>query len=239
MDSESILSRQTLALGECARPIASKLRRRMQSRPNRSERITDILSFVQNHLEQIGANVGQFTDELNQLGRLVAAADTPDNAVHRGSARMEIRLERLLDDYDEVRRANPGVADSEGSRLLEKVYRDTLHQIRDWLDDLIECLNDPMGALEKRGLVYEEGKPVPITLDLDIVPPPAMKDLERWAVQRGDGLINEETANSNEASGRLSRKGTGCLGLLATFGLGWWLGSAGDGYDDDGYDDDY
>ncbi len=125
MDSESILSRQTLALGQCARPIASKLRRHMQSRPNRSERVTDILSFVHNHLEQIGANVGQFTDELNQLGRLVAAANSPENAVHRGSARMEIRLERLLDGYDEVRRAGPGLADSEGARLLEKVYCDT------------------------------------------------------------------------------------------------------------------
>ena len=228
MDSESILSRQTLAFGECARPIASKLRRRMQSRPSRSERVTDILSFVQNHLEQIGANVGQFTDEFNQLGRLVAAADTPENAVHRGSARMEIRLERLLDDYDEVRRANPGIAESEGSRLLENVYRDTLLQIQGWLDDLIECLNDPMGALEKRGLVLEEGKRVPIPLDLDFESPPSMKDLERWTVEREDTLIEEEKAKLIEASGRNSRRGTGWMGLLAAFGLGWWLGDDGD-----------
>ena len=228
MDSESILSRQTLALGECARPISSKLRRRMQSRPNRSKPVTDILSFAHNHLEQIGANVGQFTDELNQLGRLVAAADTPENAVHRGSARMEIRLERLLDGYDEVRRASPGFADSEGSRLLEKVYRDTLLQIQGWLDDLIECLDDPMGALEKRGLVGEEGKRVPIPLDLDLVPPPSMNDLVQWTVERGDTLIEEEQAKLIEASSRNSRRGTGLLGLLAAFGLGWSFGGDGD-----------
>lgn len=228
MDSESILSRQTLALGQCARPIASKLRRRMQGRPNRTKPVTDILSFVQNHLEQIGANVGQFTDEFNQLGRLVAAADSPESAVHRGSARMEIRLERLLDGYDEVRRASPGIADSEGSRLLEKVYRDTLLQIQGWLDDLIECLNNPMGALEKRGLVVEEGKRVPIPLDLDLEPPPSMNDLVQWAVERGDRLIEEEEAKLIEASSRSSRRGTGFLGLLAAFGLGWWLGDDGD-----------
>lgn len=231
MDSESILSRQTLALGECARPIASKIRSRMQSRPNRSDRVTDILGFVQNHLEQIGANVGRFTDEVNQLGRLIAVADTPENAVHRGAARMEICLERLLDDYDEVRRANPGREDSEGCRLLERVYRDALVQVQDWLDEIVGCLSDPMGALETRGLVVEEGKRVPIPVDLDFGAPSSIKDLERWALQRGDRLIDEEAAKLTEASSRKSRSGVGCLGLLATFGLGWWLGGAGE--DDD------
>ena len=250
MDSESVLSRQTLALGECVRPLASKLRTRMQSTPNRSEKrkvvpgldlhrghlahgrtnrseqVTDILSFAEDHLEQIGANVGRFTGEVNQLGRLVALADTPENAVHRGAARMEICLERLLDDYDEVRRANYDHGDSEGSRLLAKLYRDTLAQIQDWLDETVECLKDPTGALKKRGLVLEEGKRVPITLDLEFEAPPSMNDLVRWTVQRGDTLIDEE-----EASARKSRGGVGCLGLLATFGLGWWLGGAGE--DDD------
>lgn len=228
MDSESSLPRETLAFRECVSPIASNLRTRMQNRPGRSEPVTDIFGFLGNHLGQIGDNVGRLVDEVNQIGELRGFADTPENAMRRSAARMEICLERLLDDYDEVRRANLGYADSEGCRLLEEAYRDTLHQIQDWLDELIECLNDPMGALKKRGLVYEEGKPVPITLDLDFVPPPAMKDLERWAVQRGDRLINEETANSNEGSGRNSRRGTGWLGLLAAFGLGWWLGGDGD-----------
>lgn len=200
----------------------------MQSRPSRSERVTNILSFAGDHLEQIGANVGRFTDEVNQLGRLVAVADTPENAVHRGAARMEICLERLLDDYGEVRRANFSHEDSEGARLLEKVYRDTLLQIQDWLDETVECVNDPMGALKKRGLVLEKGKRVAITLDLDFEPPPAMDDFVQWTVQRGDTLIDEERAKSNKASGRM-----GCLGLLATFGLGWWLGSGSDDYEDD------
>lgn len=228
MDSESILSRQTLALGECARAIASGLRTRMQSRPSRSERVTNIISFSGDHLEHIGANVGRFTDEVNQLGRLVAAADTPENAVHRGAARMEICLERLLDDYDAVRRANPNHADSEGARLLEKVYRDTLLQIQDWLDETVECLNDPRGALKKRGLVLEEGKRVPIPLDLEFEAPPSMNDLVQWTVQRGDTLIDEQ-----RASARKYRREAGCLGLLATFGLGWWLGSAGEDGDFD------
>ena len=228
MDSESILSRQTLALGECARAVASKLRTRMQSRPNRSEPVADILSFAANHMEQIGAKVEQFTDEVNQLGRLIAVADTPENAVHRGVARIEMHLERLLDDYDAVRRAIPGHADSEGCRLLEKVYRDTLVQIQDWLDETVECVNDPKGALKKRGLVLEEGKRVSITLDLDFEPPPSMNDFVRWTVQRGDTLIDEE-----RASARKSRREAGCLGLLATFGLGWWLGSAGEDGDFD------
>ena len=228
MDSETILSRQTLAFGECARAIASRLRTHMQSRPSRSERVTNILSFAGDHLEHIGANIERFSAEVNQLGRLVAAADTPEYAVHRGAARMEVCLERLLDDYDEVRRAIPGHADSEGTRLIEKVYRDTLLQIQDWLDETVECLNDPRGALKKRGLVLEEGKRVPIPLDLEFEAPPSINDLVQWTVQRGDTLIDEQ-----RASARKYRRGAGCLGLLATFGLGWWLGSAGEDGDFD------
>lgn len=228
MDSESILSRQTLAFGECARAIASRLRTRMQSRPSRSERVTNILSFAGDHLEQIGANIERFSAEVNQLGRLVAAADTPENAVHRGGARMEICLERLLDDYDEVRRAIPGHADSEGTRLIEKVYRDTLLQIQDWLDKTVECLNDPRGALKKRGLVLEEGNRVPITLDVEFETPPSMNDLVQWTVQRGNTLIDEERASAQK-----SQIWAFCLGLLATFGLGWLLGSAGEDGDFD------
>lgn len=244
MDSESSLPQETLVFRECVSPIASKLRTRMQNRPNRSEQVTDIFGFLGDHLRQIGENVGRLADEVNQIGELRGITDTPENAMRRSAARMELCLERLLDDYDEVRRASFGYADSEGFRLLEKTYRDTLQQFQDWLDELIECLNDPMGALKKRGLVYEGGKPVPITLDLDFVPPPAMKDLERWSVQRGDRLINEEEARLNEASARRSRSGTGCLGLLATFGLGWWLGNAGEDYAGEDYagehyEDDY
>ena len=231
MNSGSILPRQTLALGKCVRPIASKFRARMERRPNRSEQETDILSFVGNHLEQIQADIGRFVDEVNQIGELLEVADTPENAVQRGAARMEICLERLLDDYDEVRRTVPGLADSEGCRLLETVYRDALLQIQGWLDDLIECLNDPMGALEKRGLALEKGKPLPITLDLELGAPPSLTDLDRWIQQREDRLIAAEEAESIEASAHMSRRRTGCLGLLATFGLGWWLGKD----DDQGY----
>ncbi len=231
MNSGSILSRQTLAFGECVRPIASKFRARMERRPNRSEQETDILSFVGNHLEQIQADIGRFVDEVNEIGELLEVADIPENAVQRGAARMEICLERLLDDYDEVRRTVPGLADSEGCRLLETVYRDALLQIQGWLDDLIECLNDPMGALEKRGLALEKGKPLPITLDLELGAPPSLTDLDRWIQQREDRLIAAEEAESIEASAHMSRRRTGCLGLLATFGLGWWLGKD----DDQGY----
>lgn len=233
MNSGSILSRRTLALGECVRPIASKFRARMESRPNRSEQVTDILSYVRSHMKLIQADIDRFVDEVNRLGELLEVADTSENAVQRGAARMEICLERLLDDYDEVRRAIPGIVDTEGCRLLEQVYREALLQIQGWLDDLLECLNDPMGALEKRGLTIEEGRRLPITLDLELGPPPSLTDLDRWIEQRADTLFATEEAKLTDASARMSRRATGCLGLLATFGLGWWLGGKSEDYEDD------
>ena len=233
MNSGSILSRQTLALGECVRPIASKFRARMESRPKRSEQVTDILSYVRIHMELIQADIDRFVDDVNRLGELLGVADTSEHAVQRGAARVEICLERLLDDYDEVRRAIPGSVDSEGCRLLEQVYREALLQIQGWLDDLLECLNNPMGALEKRGLTLEEGRRLPITLDLELGAPPSLTDMDRWIEQRADALFAAEEAKLADASARTSRRATGCLGLLATFGLGWWLGGNSEDCEDD------
>lgn len=233
MNSESILSRPSVVLGDCIRPVASGMRARMESRPNRSLPIEDVFGFVDHHLEQITANAKRLVEEINRTGKLTEDADTPESAVHRGVARMEICLEHLLDDYDEVRRAILEHPDSEGRRLLEKVYRETLIQIQRLLDDIVECRDDPRGALEKRGLTIEEGKPKPIRLDLVLEAPPSMNVLETWTLERGDTLIDEERETLIETSARTSRKGTGCLGLLATFGLGWWLGSAGEDGDFD------
>ncbi len=177
MNSESTWSRQTLAFGERLRPIASKLRRRMKSGPDRSEQVPDILSFLRRHLDRIPARNDRLADEVNQLGELLAVADSSEIAVYRGTARVEICLEGLLDDYDEVRGAVAGHADSEACRLLEKAYREMLFQIQGWLDEIVECLDDPTDALEERGLTSEEDQRQPIRLNLKLEAPPSFTTL--------------------------------------------------------------
>ncbi|MCY3758610.1 MAG: hypothetical protein OXG96_12885 [Acidobacteria bacterium] len=230
MNSESILTRQTLVFGECVRPIASKLRGRMESRPNPSERVTNIVGFLRHHLEQFRGDLDRLGDEVNQVGELLEIDDTPDNLVQRGAARMEIRLERLLDDYDEVRRARPAPVDSEGCRLIERVYGETLLRIQGWLDEIVECLNDPKGALEKHGL-GEEGNHQPIPLALKLESPASMTHLNRWIKRQEQRLIADETARSDapieEASSGRSQGGIGFWGWVAAIVLGTWLGGLG------------
>lgn len=139
---------------------------------------------------------------------------------------MEICLEGLLDDYDEVRGAMAGQADSEACRLLENVYRETLVQTLDWLDEIVECLNDPTDALEERGLTSEEDKRLPIRLKLKLEAPPSLTELTRWIKQKAG------TLRIKEESSRQSRTGIGWLELLAA-GLGWSLGKLGDDGDCD------
>lgn len=237
MNSESILTRPSVVLGDCIRPVASGMRARMESRPSRSLTVTDVIGFIDQHLKQTMANAKRLIEEINRLGKLTEDANTPEGAVHRGTARMEICIEHFLDDYDEVRGAILGHPDSEGRRLLERVYRETLMQIQRLLDDIVECCNDPRGALEKRGLSTEEGTHQPIRLDLVLEAPPSMSVLELWIVERGDTLIDGERATLIETSARTSRKGTGWLGFLATLVLGYllggWLGGAGEDGDFD------
>lgn len=184
-NSESVLSRPSVVLGDCIRPIASGMRARMESRPIRSLHIEDGIGFVDHHLKQLTLNANRLIVEINRLGRLIKDADTPASAVHRGAAQVEICLEHFLDDHDEVRRAVIEYADSEGRRLLENVYRETLIQIQRWLDDIVECRNDAKVALEKRGLSIEEGKHQRIRLDLVLEAPPSIDALERWILERG------------------------------------------------------
>ena len=140
---------------------------------------------------------------------------------------MEICLEGLLDDYDEVRGAVAGHEDSEACRLLEKAYCEMLLQIQGWLDEIVECLDDPTDALEERGLTSEEDQRQPIRLNLNLEAPPSFTTLTRWIEQKAS------TLRIKEESSRQSRTGFGWWDLLAACGLGWWLGNPGDDGDCD------
>ena len=210
MPEESILPSSLIALGEALRPVALKLRTDMAREPLRIDREDDMLEFAWGHLGMIREDIQRIESEINDG---LAVVDSPADA-HRAAGRLEVRLERLLARYHEVKSVSPSPDDAEGWSLVRDVYRRLLIEIRRWTDELVEVLDDPIAALKARGLSTEGRVELPLTLT--ITASPELERLIRWAEERS-------TAEEEEHQASQSTFSFWAL-LLAVFGLGWILG---------------
>lgn len=67
----------------------------------------------------------------------------------------------------------------QGRDLLAEVHRDVLTQIKDWIEEIVETVKDPLAAVKRRGL--QTDKDVTLTIDLTLRPPQAVEQLVHWA----------------------------------------------------------
>lgn len=210
MAEESILPSSLVALGEALRPVALKLRTDMAREPLRTDREDDMLEFAWGHLGMIREDIQRIESEINDG---LAVVDSPADA-HRAVGRLEVRLERLLSRYHDVKSVSPSLDDAEGWSLVRDVYRRLLIEIRRWIDELVEVLDDPIAALKARGLPTEGRVEIPLTLTMTASP--ELERLIRWA---------EDRASDKEEEHQASRSTFGFWALLlAVFGLGWMFG---------------
>ena len=185
----------------------------MEDVPPSTEPCLDIAGFASRHLRMIEDRAARLAEAINDDLGAVTGPDTADSAVWRATSRVEVQIEGLLDQYDEVRRANPANGDLQAHRLLGEIYRDLLAQVQTWLNDVLQSLDDPAGALQKRGLPTEGH--VEVTIALTLEAPRQVDDLARWAQQRSDETTNRE-------------RGNWLKWALIAFGLGWLVGDDGD-----------
>lgn len=195
-------------------PVARSLRSRRQTSPPQTGYVRDMVDMVSEHFDRLGHWTGELGDEINdQLGPVAKDPDATDAQVYRAVARLEARIERLLDDWDDVRSAKPDRTGERGWNLLVDIYRDLAEQVQGWLDEMLEVLEDPVAALESRGLADEEH--VQIAFDLTLEAPAEAEALRRWAEER---MLKAD---------RTARRARG-WSLFATFlvgmGFGWLLG---------------
>ena len=226
MSKESVLPQPLIVLSEALQPISRKLRTCLNKPPGQPQRVLDIVEFLSHHLDMIADNVNALADEVNSgLGEVISDADAPDADVYRAVARMEVHLDGLLGGYDEVRQASCSVADRKVWSLLWETYRAVLNKVQDFIDELTRCLDDPVTALEKRGLPTEGEVVLPIEFRLRA--PPQLDELNRWIRQKTSEL---EAANEAEIRGQAEEEAVAGIGsnslvsLLAAFGLGWFFG---------------
>jgi len=209
-----LLSRSLATLRAALHPVSGLLARRMADAPPQEQPCLDFAGFASHHLRVIEDGATRLVKAINDELGAATGTDTADETVWRAASRVVVHIEGLLDQYDEVRRVKPEIGDVHPHGLLVGVYRDLLEQVQTWLNDVLQSLGDPVGALQKRGLPTE-GR-VEITVALTLEAPRQVDDLARWAQQRAGELERDR--------GRRSW----FTWVLIAFGLGWLVGDDGD-----------
>lgn len=210
------IPRPLIVLGEEFRLMIDGLLMGMDETPFEIGNVFSIFDLVDEHLERLARHVTTFCEEIgNGLGRLT---HEPDEYFRGVASRMNMELEEILAGYNDVRGLTPAHEDFEGWSLLVEVYEDTLFQIHDWLEEVVEFVDDPVAGVRKRGIPADGTGTV--NLQLEMRPPHQLNRLTRWLNHRGHDLMAELQSALEEDQRRAHR-----TGMIAGTILGLWLGN--------------
>lgn len=162
-------------LGETMRPLARKIALQLDA-VVMPELATDGMNeFVARQLQTLTVCVQRIAERAEALmPEVIANDDANAGDVYRAAGRFEAQLDLLLDAHRAVRAVGAAGRDAETRDLLAGVYRHTLTEIEDWLDELVEALTDPERILRRRGLPMSGDVEIAVTLNLTSAPELAM-----------------------------------------------------------------
>lgn len=191
-----------------------------------SQRIHAVLTEVRQELVLGKSSIESVEHALEKLQEWLAALDTIINHdiaalvegsdtegvfnAYRIAGKLESNLEAMLAAY----RRYEG-SDEYPYRLLAAIHRHTLTEIVDWIDEVIEVIDYPSYALQRRRLPTR-GQ-VELELALRLTPAPELAALEQYY----------RTMDIDRRHSATQRRGPGLWGWAAAIGLGLWLGSGG------------
>ena len=159
----------------------------------------------QRHLLLWSSATLHLLDALQALNRDVWEADAPDAAaIHRAAGRVEGVVERWLRGFIEVRDAYPGFEAASVRALLLALYRHSLGELCDWIEQLFDTLQHPLARVAPERLAGPDPVHVELECILNLTAPPELIQalLPTPQPDRGNSLWS----------------------LAAAFGIGWMLG---------------
>ena len=205
------------ALGEALRPLLLKLQAQMDAPVRRDLRVSDLAGEIADHLDDLEDTLQGFVAKANALGELLAR-EGPAAGIHRGAGGLEVYLDTLLARYSEVRRWRPGASGAAARDSLAGVYRHLLTEIRDWMDEVVEAIGDPLAEVKRRGLPTS-GK-AHLGFYLTLTEAPELASLHDWLESNLPGA-----GGHGSQSASTERQGLGFLGTVAAAALGFGIGS--------------
>ena len=218
-------------LGEALRPLCEKLKTEMDipaDVPISVSELDELISLISEHLKVIQDIYLRLENKASELMNEVvsdASINKPD--LYRAVGRFEGVIHDLLIDYSQACLLPAYGKDTKGRDLLIAGYRHILSDIKDWLEDIVESIADPMTALEKRGL--PTSGEVTLNFVLKLTCPPQVKELVQWvrrqvaAIDTGAGDLSESHRESSNIS---------VLNTIIATALGFGLGEMLFGDDD-------
>lgn len=178
MNGNPVLPPQIITLGSAVRPLLSKLEARMMDTPtHRTVAKYDLADAISGQLDELMGTTSGLVTKVNILGEVLSTVGT-DAEIHRVVGGLEVYLDNLLAQRFEVLRWRAVGSDAHALDLLTGVYRHLLTEIRDWLDELVETIADPLAAVKRRGL--PASGEVDLELTLTLTEAPQLAALHRW-----------------------------------------------------------
>lgn len=133
-------------------------------------------------LQSFASNVGRIIGD--GLGGVAQRKDATEVQIFAAVRDFEHSLEALLAGYRRVRAVKAWGEDEQLRGWIEGMYRHTLGEVGDWLDDLVDALDDPTGAIVKRGLPL--GGHVDIPLELKLTVPPQVAQIAAYFKEQAE-----------------------------------------------------
>ena len=178
MSSEALLPPRVVRLGEALRPLLSKVRLRSDARARGEATAPVTAEFLSHRLRELERTIGRLgaVGEA-MMAEVIGREDAQDADVYRVVARLESRVEDLIDDSADLRGRVQGEF-GEGAHLLGAVYEGLLERIENWLEDLVESVADPLAAAKRKGL--ETSGYVELHFRLNLDAPQQIAEFQTW-----------------------------------------------------------
>ena len=226
--SDYVLPSRLNALLRELRPIAGEFKRRTESSPPPGDPYSDTVATVEGMIAAMMVHLKHLGSVLNgQLAEVVSNPAATESQARRAVSDMKRPLNDLMNDFDVVRLGPAVPNDLEGARLLEETYRDmAMLPVQSWLEEVVECLDDPIGALRKHGLPTQGPAHIPMMLEIKATR--SARKLKRWRKRKAEAARLEPYLEARRRKTELpaAPRQSGSLVSLAliAFGLGWLLG---------------
>ena len=210
------IPRPLVVLREEFQAMSESLISRMGVIPPKSDLEVDVLDLSGEHVKKLSDHVHSFCEQIAQgLGTITYESD---DHFRRIVDRLAKELNGILDGYDDVRSTTPQPDDFEGWKLLVGIYEDTLHQIRDWLTDVLEFLKDPVAGVEKRQIPADGNGHVNLLLEMRA--PKQVHDLIDWLERIGEEILMDIEDDRKQNRQRVGSAEL-IMGLLLAAMTGW------------------
>lgn len=186
-------------LGESLKPLLGKVQDALRDGGRSGASTVSLAADASRPLGVLEASLERVSKEVSgALGEVVATAEVADAEVHRAIGRFESAVDELLGGYARLCGSRRDAWRWRVHELLVAVYRHTLTELRDWLQDTVATIADPMAAIRKRGL--PTSGQVTLDLTLTFTPAPEGDELLNWIEWQEQRAEDQRKADDQRAS---------------------------------------